>query len=407
MSRPIPVATSAGKLHSARLSTVTACDFDTLKPHLAAWDHLAQEAPQRNPYLLPGWVDAAFRHALGRNERWFCSFAYIGDRLIGVMPTFVVPHPLLGRSYPILRTFDKHATSGEILLAPEHAGTALQALLCEARRQEPRHLGLDLKAVRPSSPFWSASRTGIDDYVTLCGLTSAYSFLNVEEDFDAYFSTSNLRNMRSKLRRHRRRLMSRGVVSVEMRKGPSADETLLTEFLALEGSGWKGRNGTAITSRTDRAAFYSAVTRNMAAQGYLEWHTIRLDGRLIAAEMGIRCGTSLFLPKIAYDEDFADCSPGSLLTEEVLKDAFSRPEIDEYNPMSDADWHRLWHLRRETYVNVHLVRRAATPILFQLPRVALRSGYETHVRPRIPAYARQVWRQLRRPLRRPQKAKGD
>jgi hypothetical protein len=315
------------------------------------------------------------------------------------MPVIAAAHPVLGRRYPVLRTFDKHATSGEILLAPDHAGVALRTLLCEACRQEPKHLGLDLKAVRPSSPFWRAVQDGIDGYIVRRGLSSSYSFLNVEGDFDTYLSASPLGNLRNKLRRHRRRLMKRGVISVELKTGFLADDSLLGEFLALEASGWKGRNGTAIASSPDRAAFYSAVARNFAAQGYLEWHIIRVDGRLVAAEMGIRCGASLFLPKIAYDEDFADCSPGSLLTEEVLKDAFARPEIGEYNPMSDADWHHHWHLSRDRYVNVHLVRRGVASFLFQLPRVASRSAYQAYVRPRIPTRAREMWRQLRRPPR--------
>ena len=46
---------------------------------------------------------------------------------------------------------------------------------------------------------------------------------------------------------------------------------------------------------------------------------MRVDGRLVAAQMCVRCGSSLALPKTAFDEDFADGRPGTLSSEEVLK----------------------------------------------------------------------------------------
>ena len=90
--------------HPHCLRTVTVHDFDALAPHFAAWDRLAWKAPQRLPTLLPAWVDAFLRHKLKPNERWLCSFAYIGDHLVGVLPVIATPHRLLGSSWPTLRT---------------------------------------------------------------------------------------------------------------------------------------------------------------------------------------------------------------------------------------------------------------------------------------------------------------
>jgi hypothetical protein len=206
--------------------------------------------------------------------------------------------------------------------------------------------------------------------------------------------------MRKNLKRYGKKLERRGAVSVEMKRGAGADKDFLFEFLSLEASGWKGRNGTAIASRADSTAFYRTLVRNLADQNQLEWHTMRVDGRLVAAEIGIPCGSALILLKTAYDEDFAECRPGSLLNAEVIRDAFLRPDVTEINDMSDMDWHDYWHMSRDEYVNVHLVRRAVVPLLFQLPRIVSRSVYQNHLRPRIPVTARNIWRQLRRPPRR-------
>ena len=63
---------------------------------------------------------------------------------------------------------------------------------------------------------------------------------------------------------------------------------------------------------TKVVAFYTTLVRNLAAQGRLEWHVVRVGDRAVAAEMGVRCGVSLMLPKYAFDEDFADCMPAIL-----------------------------------------------------------------------------------------------
>ena len=112
--------------------------------------------------------------------------------------------------------------------------------------------------------------------------------------------------------------------------------------------------------------------------------------------MGVLCGVTLMLPKIAFDEVFANCMPGSLLTAEVIKYAFSCRELDEINHLSKADWHGLWHMRQDEYVDVHLVRRSVVAVLFQLPRIARRSVYQDYVRPRIPAVVKEAHRKFKR-----------
>jgi hypothetical protein len=95
------------------------------------------------------------------------------------------------------------------------------------------------------------------------------------------------------------------------------------------------------------------------------------------------------------------------LRAETLKAAFSRPEIDEFNPMSDAQAHRRWHMPLDEYIDVHLIRRGVVPTLLQLPRVTARSAYQTHVRPRIPEAAKEVYRRVRRRGARPSVPVGN
>jgi len=201
--------------------------------------------------------------------------------------------------------------------------------------------------------------------------------------------------MRENLRRRRRKLEKRGSVSVDIRKGELATSDFLQEFLTLEAAGWKGRLGTAITNNSDLTAFYTTLVENCSARGQLEWHGIRVGNRLVAGQLGIRCGASLVLPKFAFDEEFSDCSPGHLLTEEVFKEAFLDAELVEINTMSSADHHRLWHMPTDEYADLTFIRRSVIPILVYLPQVKAKSLYQTHLKSYVPQSLKNIYRYLK------------
>ncbi|HYD65418.1 GNAT family N-acetyltransferase [Azospirillum sp.] len=327
------------------------------------------------PTLLPVWIDAFLQHCIRSTDRWFCSFAYAGERLVGVFPVITGPHRILGHRHPVLRTpYDVDSNSGDIPLAADQAAPALRALLAQTRAAVPRHVGIDMKHVRESSPLVAALRQDLDGYLLLPGPVSKGSVIRFAQAPGGR-AVEVSRNLRHNLRRARKRLESRGAVAIEIRDGAAATPDFLPEFLAVESSGWKGRRGTAIAVKPDVRAFYTALVENLCAQGRLEWHILRVGGRTVAAGMGVRCGSSLMLPKIGYDEDYADGDPGNLLTDAVIKSALARPGISEINHVSDQTWHRLWHMDQDDYIDATLIRRNALSILFQLLPKRLKTAF--------------------------------
>ncbi len=387
-----PSGSGNAPLEAVRIVTVH--ELDGLQPHWEAWDRLAWESSQALATMLPAWAEAVFRHGLWPDWRWRCCFAYAGERLVGVLPIIVTPHPVLGQRWPILRTSGKLTPSGDLPLAPDCATEALEALVAEACRQVPNFCELNLPAVRQSSPVLTALQNGMEGYFVLHSARNRFSRLDVTGHYDEYIA--NLGNIRKNLKRYGRKLKDRGNVTVELRKGAEAKAEFTPEFMALEASGWKGRYGGATLSHADSFAFYTALIENFAAQDRLEWHLIWVDAILVAARLVLRCNTALMLLRYAFNEDFADCRVGTLLNEATFKDAFARPEIHELNPMSKAQAHAFWHMSDEECIDVHLVRRAAVPMLFQVPSVLLRAAYLIHIRPRVPEAGIQVYRRFRR-----------
>ncbi|MBI1735595.1 MAG: GNAT family N-acetyltransferase [Candidatus Rokubacteria bacterium] len=159
---------------------------------------------------------------------------------------------------------------------------------------------------------------------------------------------------RANLQRRRRRLAEKGRVAVEHVTGGPALDARLGEAFALERSGWKGRRGTAIAQDAAVQRFYRDLARVAADGGYLSLYFMRLDGRPIACHYALEYGGKYLLLKPAYDETFRECSPGQLLTWDVVRDCVARG-LDEFDFLGpDMPWKRDWTstARRHTWLYV-------------------------------------------------------
>ncbi len=150
---------------------------------------------------------------------------------------------------------------------------------------------------------------------------------------------------RANLRRRRRQLERLGTLSVERVTGLSKLAERLEEGFALEESGWKGHEGTAIAQDKSTRAFYTKLAEGAARHGYLSLFFLRLDGRPIAFHYGLAYRGIYYVPKLAYDETLKGCSPGLVLLEEAIKDGISRGLVGYDFLGAEAEWKNKWSSR--------------------------------------------------------------
>ncbi|RYZ41326.1 MAG: GNAT family N-acetyltransferase [Myxococcaceae bacterium] len=170
---------------------------------------------------------------------------------------------------------------------------------------------------------------------------------------DAYFASLPSK-FKANCRRRRRKLEEKGKVTFECVSGGLDLEGSLEEGLLLEQSGWKGQRGTAMAQDGKTRGFYTELARDSAYRGRLALYFLRLDGRAVAFQYGLEYGKRYFLLKPGYDESLKECSPGQLLTEEVLAACLDRglTEFDFLGP--DMVWKRDWtdQVRKHTWLYV-------------------------------------------------------
>ena len=166
---------------------------------------------------------------------------------------------------------------------------------------------------------------------------------------DAYFEQTVRKKKRKEIGRLRARLEELGQVRFRKLEAQRDLREWIETFLALEASGWKGREGAALLIDAATAAFMRTAMRGAFDSGRLEIVRLDLDGRAIAMLVNFHAHPGSFSFKIAFDEEFARYSPGVLIQIENLK-ILDHVDVDwmdscavEGHPMIES----LWGERRE------------------------------------------------------------
>jgi len=152
------------------------------------------------------------------------------------------------------------------------------------------------------------------------------------------------------LRRARHRAEEGGTVTVRMSSPrPEEVEEGIAEFMRIEATGWKGRNGSSLSQRTSLREFFLRYAALASQSGTLRLGFLDVAGNPIAAQISVIYAERLWVLKIGYDETWSRCSPGSLLLAETMKYAFEC-KLKSYEFLgSDELWLHGWVTERRAY----------------------------------------------------------
>lgn len=119
-------------------------------------------------------------------------------------------------------------------------------------------------------------------------------------------------------------------------------DALLEQVMEVEGSGWKGKMGSAMASNAPLRDFFIAYSRRAAKEGILRVALLHFGERIAAVELAVEAYQRWWQLKIGYAGDLARFYPGLQLTEATIRYAFDRP-LQSYEFLgSAASWEESW-----------------------------------------------------------------
>lgn len=273
------------------------------------WDELA-ERTSAPPFLRPGWFEAFWRcfepgspHAITARD---------DGGLTGVAP-------LASTRWTLRSATNAHTPVFGFLAAGDEAVRALADLVLSIRRPH-----VEITHLEPADPAAGAllERAPRAGYHVDLEWTTAAPYVSIEGTFQEY-ETCLRKKLVTELRRRRRRLEEMGDLRLEVADGSSDLDALLAEGYDVEGSGWKGRGGTSISSQRPTRRFYTEIARWATERGWLRLAFLRLNDVPIAFDYGLECCGTHYLLKTGYDESLARYAPGMIMRRLMLERAFS------------------------------------------------------------------------------------
>lgn len=171
------------------------------------------------------------------------------------------------------------------------------------------------------------------------GVVRGASLLLTDRTFAAWKAAQS-KNLRGQLRQAEGRIGRNHVLRVVSE--PKDLEVAFERFVQLECAGYKltldplGKDEHEERLLRDAFRIHSVSGEAFVFELYAE-------GVLIASQLALTLGGTVFLIRVAYNEDFAHASPGTLLMGRLIEWCCSHPAIDRIDLVVRQRWHQRWH----------------------------------------------------------------
>jgi CelD/BcsL family acetyltransferase involved in cellulose biosynthesis len=168
-------------------------------------------------------------------------------------------------------------------------------------------------------------------------------------DAETYIQKTLSSEYRRQMKRKEKRLAECGRMEYVTLTQDGDLEVWLKQFLQLEDSGWKGREGSALASTPASRSYFLEIGHEAYRRGKLIMQSLMLDGRPIAQYCAFAAGIGSFDFKPAYDEAYSRFSPGILLELERFRHLHTRSDLAWMDSCSEPDSfrNRIWGERKE------------------------------------------------------------
>jgi CelD/BcsL family acetyltransferase involved in cellulose biosynthesis len=375
-SEDVPEVATASAATSPRRRaptiSVEVADAAQLADVRAAWTDLIARADSPNVFMDPALACAAAMADPNARHRNLLAWKSIDGRrqLVGVwgfavgrarrslLPVRVLRAPAFAHCYLATPVVDRDCLD-------EALDSMLDAIADDTHL--PRIVALDLMGA--TGPTYDALMRVLAQRGSAPCIfeQSRRPKLASELDGKTYLEKSLSGSTRKKLRQHRRKLSEQGALTFAIVAEPEGVRRAVEEFLTMEASGWKGREGTALLCNTTEAAFIRGAVGALADQGRASVHSLYSDGKPVSMQIVVRAGATAFTWKTAYDEAFRDFSPGTLLLEDYTAAFLADKSIVSVDSCSfdDSGFMSAW-TERLTVADLWIDARRGGSVMFRV-----------------------------------------
>jgi hypothetical protein len=331
-------ATVSAPLLSVRLLKTA----DEIGPYLQRWQALADSALEPNAFYEPWQVLPALQNLTDAPSLELLLVLDESTSPAGLCGVFPLERSSSYRGLPLasLRMWQhKYVFLCTPLICRDNVHGTVRCLLKWLASTDASCDVMSLQGMRADGPFASALMQALGElgrpHFEEGRHARALLEVDAAQTSSVYLDNALSKKKSKEYRRLAQRLSEQGDMRFD-RLQPGADvQPWLDEFLSLESSGWKGREGSAFASTEADRRYFTGIVTEAHARGRLGLFALRLDGVAIAMKCNFVGPDGAWSFKIGFEEKYAKYSPGVLLELENIRSAFD-DRIEPRFPWMDS-----------------------------------------------------------------------
>ena len=323
------------------------------------WDTLLAEYPYSTTFSTYEWLVSWWR-AFGSNDRLLVlAFRDANSALVGLAPMVVTVQHALPLPLRLMRLMGDGTHDSDNLDLPVRPGwerAVTQRLLDWMQKNAALWDVCELNTLPNCSAMGAAISQDLHRRKWPC-LTSTrpQTVVELEESWEAHLKKISSKE-RGKIGLRTRRLEKKYQVKIRRCKEEVEVDSLLGALYELHAKHWGIRGLSGTLHVPARRRFYAELARLLLARQRLEFWVLELQGKVVAAQFGLRHGKTVFSLQEGFDPDYAADSVGYVLRSQVLKQLIA-DGVRRYDFLGGTDESKMrWGAELRSYNNMHFAR---------------------------------------------------
>jgi CelD/BcsL family acetyltransferase involved in cellulose biosynthesis len=323
------------------------------------WRALADQSVDDQPFYSPEFISAYIR-AFAADAVLVLLTARINGELKAALPLIadrVTQYGFLP-ARRLRSPSNVHSLRFDLIKAPGEAGAQAVACIWKKLNSTRDYDFVELSEVRENEgaeQLWQAAAS--DGFRVGKWVSKQTPYISLQGEGAKPWLRSARKSLIETLKTGTKRIVrERGAAPTLLRTSGCSRE-LLDRFYAIEASGWKGKNGTAISCQPETLAFYDRIAEAGSRHGYFCLDFLYSGETLIAAAFGFIHRKKYFALKWAYDEAFQLYAPGHLLISALLEKC-AEEGFTEFDFMGEKlDYVMRWTDKTRPYAFLYIFQR--------------------------------------------------
>jgi CelD/BcsL family acetyltransferase involved in cellulose biosynthesis len=376
------------------LTIVVHESMESLEPLRPEWDRLLREYSPSTIFSTYEWLVPWWWAFAGADQLLVLAFRDPSSSLVGLAPLAVTVRRSIPLPVRVLRLMGDGTHDSDNLDLPVRPGYEdrfIRDLFDWMHQNSGRWDICELNTLPCDSSVGEKLRNELArrKWPNVAS-TRPQTIVELEESWEAYLKKLSSKE-RGKIGLRTRRLEKKFEVRMRRCSKEAEIDSMLLALFDLHGKHWRARGLPGTLQSAARQKFYGELARFVLARDRLEFWVLELDGKIVAAQFGLRYGTAVFSLQEGFDPAHAVDSVGYVLRSHVLKQVMS-DGVRRYDFLGGTDDSKMrWGGELREYLNLHFARPGSRGSVYLSLKSKIRET-KTWLRNHLPAG---VWKGLK------------